>query len=295
MNTAELTIQKADAHKLLSVASGDAALLYLYLHSGNDAAGAEEALRMSQTRYCCAAATLRQLGLWQDSRKNLIMGERPAYSEKDVLSAMDDDRDFRAIYGEIQRLLGRSLNTEEMKIILGFVRYLGLPGDVISVLVCYCKERARKRGTSRNPSLRAIEKEAYAWAELGIDTMEEAGAYIQAQNIRTSQMGEIMRILQIRGRSLTPGEEKYAKSWLEAGFDMDVIGMAYERTCLNTGGLNWAYMNKILSRWQDVGLLTAEKVRAGEKKKKSVPTGGGASGELGEEELASIRRLMQED
>lgn len=292
MNTADLTIEKADTHKLLSAASGDAALLYLYLRSGNSPENAEEALHLSQTRCSCAAATLRQLGLWQDGRKNLIMGERPAYSEKDVLSAMDTDRDFRAIYGEIQRLLGRSLNTEEMKIILGFVRYLGLPGDVICVLVCYCKERARQKGSLRNPSLRTIEKEAYAWAEQGIDTMEEAAAFIQAQNLRASQLGEIMQTLQIRGRNLTPGEERYARQWLEAGFDMGVIAMAYERTCLNTGGLNWAYMNKILSRWQENGLLTVEQVRAGDKKK-SVPKG--ASGVLGEAERENIRRLMQED
>ena len=94
--------------------------------------------------------------------------------------------DFRSLYGEVQRLLGRNLNTEELKILLGFVRYLGLPGDVISLLVCYCKERARKRGSLRNPSLRTVEKEAYQWAEQGIDTLEAASAYIQTQNQRES-------------------------------------------------------------------------------------------------------------
>lgn len=291
MNTVDLNIGKADMTKLLGAASGDAALLYLYLRSGNSPESAQEALNLNQGRYHCAAATLRQLGLWQDNRKTLVMGERPAYSEKDVLAAMDQDRDFRSIYGEIQRQLGRSLNTEEMKIILGFVRYLGLPGDVICVLVCYCQDRARRKGSLRNPSLRTIEKEAYAWAERGIDTMEEAAAFIQAQNLRASQLGQLMEKLQIRGRSLTPGEEKYARQWLEAGFDMEVIAMAYERTCLNTGGLSWPYMNKILTRWKEAGLLTAEKVRAGDKK--PVPTG--ASGKLGAAEKENIRRLMQED
>ena len=100
---------------------------------------------------------------------------------------MDADTDFRGLYGEVQRLLGRTLNTEELKILLGFVRYLGLPGDVISVLICYCKERARQRGSIRNPSLRTVEKEAYAWAERGIDTVEEAAAFISAQNVRNEE------------------------------------------------------------------------------------------------------------
>ena len=293
MNTADLQIEKADVLKLLGTASGDAALLYIYIHSGNSPEGAQEALRMTQSRFECAVATLRQLGLWQDSRKNLVMGERPSYSEKDVVSAMEGDRDFRSVYGEVQRLLGRSLNTEEMKIVLGFVRYLGMPADVICVLVCYCRERARQRGNLRNPSLRTIEKEAYAWAEQGIDTVEEAAAFIQTQNMRFSQLGQLMKTLQIRGRSLTPGEEKYAQSWLEAGFAMDVIALAYEKTCLNTGGMNWAYMNKILSRWQAEGLTTVEKINNGDKKPKSVPKG--ASGKLGAAELENIRRLMQED
>ena len=175
-----------------------------------------------------------------------------------MLAAMEADRDFQSLYGEIQRQLGRSLNTEELKILLGFRRYLGLSNDVISVLVCYCRERSRQRGSSRNPSLRTIEKEAYAWAERGIDSVEEAAAFIQAQNVRNSRLGKLMQLLQIRGRNLTNAEERYAQQWLDWGFDHDAIAMAYERTCLNTGGLNWAYMNKILTRWNTEGLMTAE-------------------------------------
>ena len=67
--------------------------------------------------------------------------------------------------------------------------------------------------------------------------------------------------------------------------------MAYERTCLNTGGLNWAYMNKILQRWQEQGIRTAEAVRSGDRKN-SVPKG--ASGQLGEAELAFIQRALKE-
>lgn len=291
MNTAEVNIAQTDMRKLLSAANGDAALLYLYLRSGNDPARAGEVLHLSETRIACAGATLRQLGLWQDNRKIPMLGQRPDYTERDVLVAMDTDKDFRSLYGEIQRLLGRPLNTEEMKIILGFVRYLGLGPDVVCVLVCYCKERARQKGSLRNPSLRTIEKEAYAWAEQGIDTMEEAAAFIQRQNQRNSQLGKLMQVLQIRGRNLTPGEEKYARQWLDAGFEIDAIAMAYERTCLNTGALNWAYMNKILSRWEQSGLLTAEQIRTGDRKP-NVPKG--ASGKLGAAELENIQRILRE-
>lgn len=290
MNAA-LYIEPQQLHKLLSCANGDAALLFLYVQSGSDPANAAADLHMTPTRYHCAAATLRQLGLWPEEKRAVIpTGERPNYSETDVIRAMDRDMDFKALYGEVQRQLGKSLNTEELKILLGFVRYLNLPADVISVLISYCRERARQKGSSRNPSLRTIEKEAYAWAEQGIDTMEEAAAFIQNQNQRRSRLNRLMQLLQIRGRALTPAEERYAQQWLDWGFEEKVISMAYERTCLNTGGLSWAYMNKILSRWQEAGLLTAQQVIAGDHK----PTAKGASGHLGQEELDAIAKVLQE-
>lgn len=291
MQTVDLNIEKTNVHKLLSAANGDAALLYLYICSGNDPAQAEQALKISQSRLTFASATLRQLGLWPQTQNAPVRStDRPQYTEADVISAMDNDGEFRSLYGEVQRLLGRNMNTEELKILLGFSRYLGLPADVISVLICYCKEMARQRGSLRNPSLRAIEKEAYAWSERGIDTMEEAAAYIQAQNIRRSRLGKLMHLLQIRGRNLTAGEERYAQQWLDMGFDEEALSMAYERTCLNTGGLSWAYMHKILTRWQEAGLLTGGKIREGDKK--SVPKG--ASGQLGEAELEAIQKVLRE-
>ena len=291
MNTADITIEKGAMVKLLSAANPDAALLYLYLQSGNDPANAETALHMTATRLSCAGAMLRQLGLWQPEQKKMISGDRPTYTERDVITAMDEDRDFKSLYGEVQRLLGRNLNTEELKIILGFVRYLGFSPEVVCVLICYCKDRARQKGNLRNPSLRAIEKEAYNWAEQGIDTLEEAAAYIHTQNVRNTRMAGLMRILQIHGRSLTQAEEKYARSWLDMGFADGVIAMAYEKTCLNTGALNWNYMNKILTSWNSSGFKTVEQIKAGDRKT-TVPKG--ASGEWGQAELEAIRKVLQE-
>ena len=128
--------------------------------------------------------------------------------------------------------------------------------------------------------------------EQGIETLEQAAAYIRSRNLRNSRMEKLKQQLQIRGRNLTAGEEKYAQSWLDMGFADEVIGMAYERTCLNTGGLSWAYMNKILQRWHEAGLHTAEEISRGDKKP-TVPKG--ASGQLGQAELEAIERLMRED
>ena len=293
MISEEVKIPRGDVTKLLSAASPEAALLYIYIQSGNKLEEADAALNMNCSRLNCAAATLRQLGLWpEESPRVLPCGERPCYSEYDVTDALQGDRSFVSLRDELQRLMGRVLNTEELKIVLGFVRYLGLSADVISVLVCYCRDRARQRGNLRSPSLRTIEKEAYAWAERGIDTVEAAAAFIQSQNVRNSRMYRLLQLLQIRGRSLTAAEERYAASWLEMGFDEEAITMAYERTCLNTGGLNWNYMNKILQRWHQQELHTGEAVRNGDHRPGMVQKGD--KRQLDADEIAAIQRMMQE-
>ncbi len=292
MNCEEVRLAPADVRRLLSAASGDGALLYIYLKSGNPLQDVARELGLPEARLNCAMATLRQLGLWEEKKEvAFVPGERPAYTEQNVMDALHNEPSFRSLYGEVQRRLGRALTTEELKMLLGFVRYLGLPEDVICVLVSYCQDRARSRGSLRNPSLRTIEKEAYAWAEAGIDTMEAAAGFIHSQNVYRSRLAGLMRILQIYGRSLTPGEEKYAKQWLDMGMQEDAIALAYEKTCMNTGGLNWAYMHKILTRWQEAGYHTAEDVKNNDRK----PEKTSGSRTLDSDEQAAIQRLLQED
>ena len=292
MMTEPVTISQTDLRKLLSAASPDGALLYLYLQGGNALEAAEQELNMNGSRLNCAAAMLRQLGLLPQERAAVIApGERPSYSDADVYKMMDYDPSFKGLYEEVQRLLGRSLNTEELKILLGFVRYLGLDYDVISILVSYCKAKAERKGRKRRISLRSVEQEAYAWAEKGIDTIEEAAAFIQMENLRESRIGRLKQLLQIYGRNLTAAEERYANAWIDMGMEEETISMAYERTCLNTGGLNWAYMNKILQRWHSQGLHTAEEVHCGDQRG-GVPKG--ASGQLGQAEEEFIQRMLRE-
>ncbi len=291
MNVTEVHIPREDSQRLLAIGSGDAAILYLYIHCGNDPAEAAMALNMPQDRLNCATATLRQMGLWPEDHRSMIpAGERPNYTEQDVFTAMDTDNSFRSLYGEVQRVLGKTLNTEELKILLGFTRYLGMSADVISILVNYCKERTRLRN-GRMPSLRSIEKEAYTWADRGIETVEDASAYIQTQSVHNQRMAHIKHLLQIRGRRLTQAEERYAEQWVNMGFDDAAITLAYERTCINTGGLKWPYMNGILKKWHEAGLHNGEVIAAGDRK----PVQKAESRELDANERAAIARMMQEE
>ena len=78
MMTEAVAISPNDMRKILSAASPDGALLYLYLQSGNRLENAEQDLKLNPSRCNCAAALLRQLGLLPPERTAAIApGERP--------------------------------------------------------------------------------------------------------------------------------------------------------------------------------------------------------------------------
>lgn len=290
----DLYISEQDLRKLLAAASGDAGLLYLYLRAGGQPEQAEATLRMNHVRMECAAASLKQLGLWpEEPQKALRPAEPPVYSEEDLIRHQKQDLSFQRLVGETQRRLGKLLSTEELKILLSFHDYLGLPAEVISILISYCIQRARVKGSQRLPSMRIMEREAYHWSDLGIDTLEEAASYMQSQLERQTKAGRIRQVLQITDRKLTPGEEKMVLQWLEWGFGEDLISMAYEKTCMNTGGLKWPYLHSILKSWHEQGLHTLQAVEAGDKTpgKQSAPQPG--QRQYSDLELEAVRRMMQ--
>ena len=138
------------------------------------------------------------------------------------------------------------------------------------MLLYYCLERSRRRD-SRAPSMRAIEKGAYRWADEGIDTRETASFYVQQQLQLHTRVQQLRQLLQIDQRRLSPAEVIYLVSWIRIGFRDDTIRMAYERTCLNTGALKWADMNSILTSWHEQNLHTPEEILAGDAPRKPEP------------------------
>lgn len=260
----EVILSTESIRKLLAAGNGDSALLYLC----RAAELSDVVTGFTEARLECAASLLRQLGLDQSRSPRFQQpSQRPEYTEEDIRKQLELPRTgFKSLVGEVQRCLGRTLSNEDLKILLAMLDYLGLPGEVVNVLVHYCVERSRSRGAGRMPSMRIIEKEAFHWADGQIDTLEKAAAYMQNETKKNARLSELCQLLGITGRRLTPPEERYLLSWTAMGFVNDAIALAYERTCENTGGLTWKYMNSILERWNTQGLYTADQVRALDRK-----------------------------
>lgn len=262
------------AKRLLEKGDGDAALLYLALlrHRGavQPRALAGE-LRWERTRIEAAEAVLRELKLVTFPAAELPepADEKPQYSQEDVVAALEQDLDFQGLTAEVERTLGKKLSTQDLKTLLGLYDYVGLPPDVLYLLVCHCLEIARRsHGPGGRPTLRQIEKEGYAWARMGLDTQTAAAAYLKKYAQRQERLPGYMGALQLGSRLPAPAEERYLIAWQEWGFGPEEVAAAYDKTMLKCHELKWPYLNGILKKWHEAGLHTLSEITAGDRARK---------------------------
>ena len=122
-----VSLTNEELRKLLSCGCPDAVVLYLYRRAGLPRETALDALHFTVPRMTVATDCLRQLGLWDEPVQRHIAPEPPVYTEEDVRRHLRDERgEFAKLIGEAQRRLGRTLSTEELKILLSLTDYLRL-------------------------------------------------------------------------------------------------------------------------------------------------------------------------
>ena len=266
-----VTLSAQAVRRLLERGGGDAALLYLALlrHHGTVAPRSLAGeLRWERSRIEAAEETLRALGLVAPAAESVPepADERPEYQRGDITQRLESSGEFRGLVSEVERRLGKKLTTPDVGVLLGLTDYLGLPADVVYLLVCHCDERVRRRyGEGRRPTLRQIEKEGYAWARMGIDTQKAATEYLKKYSERQGALPKYMQALRLGDRLPVASEEKYLTAWQEMGFPPETVALAYDKTVLKCHELKWPYCNGILKRWHEAGLHTVEEVEKGDR------------------------------
>jgi DnaD/phage-associated family protein len=269
-NFADKLISPAAADKLIAAHDGDLALLHIFMQRTGSRDLERAAVELCRTMREIEAAyeKLMRMGLVEEGQScNLAerevsqaklppADELPEYRTEDIIRRSNEDGAFSAVLLEAQNVLGHKLSTPDMKKLFGIYDYLALPPEVIMELLHYCMYISE----NRLPSMRFIEREAYTWANREIITLEQAEEYISRSKQRREETGKVAEALGIRGRQLSPTEKKYINAWLDMGFDIDVILLAFDRTVTNTGGLKWSYMNKILSNWKEKNLNSVAEI-----------------------------------
>ncbi len=285
-----IIISAAAAEAILEKGEGLAALLYLHIRARGEfsLSAAAKQLRRSETEISAAAASLREMGLLS-AEKPLMSDEMPEYSAADIVSRAGRDSVFEGLVDAVQHSLGKLLSTPDLRSLFGIYDHLGMPAEVIYLLVAHCVETYREsHGEGRVPTMRYIEKEAWYWAGQEIMSLEAAEEHIKGEKEKKSKLFRTAEMLQIKGRQLSQSEQRYIESWLEMGFEIEALAVAYDRTVLGTGKLAWRYMDKIVSSWHEKGLHTEAEVLSGDprqgKKQEKAP-------ESNDREIEDMRRM----
>lgn len=271
-----LSMSAQAARRLVESGDGDCALLYLaLLECGGDETRAGASLRWEGDKLARTLESLAALGLARSGGGGPAPrpprpedAPPPEYARGEVAAALEREKDFKDLYHEMERELGRVFTDSDLKCLYTLYDYLALPADVILTMTHYVgnQERRQRGSPGYMPRMPRIQREGFKWKRLGLDTPERAEQYLQSQERVDRREWAILSAVGVaERRPAVEKEREFIARWVEAGDSDELIRLAYERTVYQKGAMNWPYMNRILERWRQAGWRTPEQVEAGDR------------------------------
>ena len=271
----EILSMSAQAARLLVESSdGDGALLYLaLLECGGDAGRAAARLRWQDARLRPAWERLAALGLAQAPADAPAPPPKqddrlPEYSRAEIAAALEREPGFQGLCREMEGRLNRIFTDNDLKCLYTIYDHLGLPAEVILQLTGWVihRERRQKSNPAACPRMPQIQREAFRWKRLGVDTLERAEDYVRRQEAVDQREWAVLSAVGVtERRPAVEKEREYIAAWVGMGVSDELIRMAYERTVYQKKAMNWPYMNKILQSWHGAGYQTPQQVEAGDR------------------------------
>ncbi len=269
-----LSMSAQAARLLVESGDGDGALLYLaLLECGGDGDRAAARLRWGPNRLDPAWERLAAMGLAQPRAAAPAQpprqdGRLPEYSRADVAAAFDREPAFQDLCREMESRLGRVFSDNDLRCLYTMYDYLSLPVEVILLLTGWAidRERRQKQNPAARPRMPQLQKDAFRWKRLGLDTPERAEDYLRRQEAVDAREWAVLSAVGVtERRPAVEREREYIAAWVDMGLSDELIRMAYERTVYQKGAMNWPYLNKILSSWHAAGFRTPAQVEAGDR------------------------------
>ena len=162
--------------------------------------------------------------------------------------------EIRGLFEHAEKALGRTLKYSDLNTLYGLHDWLRLPVPVIKRLVEYCADNGHRH-------MNYIETVAINWRERGVNSPEDADAYIQLYNVGYRS------ILKAFGQSRNPAakEIEYMDKWLSLmDMPLEVVLEACDKTIMALGKPNFKYADTIIADWHKHGVRTLDGVRNNE-------------------------------
>lgn len=214
-----------------------------------------EVLKECGDEYCFAETEETKQQSTKSQSVAARLRARPSYDSAEIDAAASVNGNIDYLFKQAEKILEKLLSPSDFEMIYSFVDWLGLPVEVVIMLLRFAKGQGKI-------GKRYLETVAIDWADKGINTYESAEEYIKEIELKLSNEGKIRGVLGIYDRALTQTEKKYISLWtFEKNVPIPMITEAYDRTVAATGKLSWAYMNKIIMSWLDEGLESVEQIK----------------------------------
>ena len=161
---------------------------------------------------------------------------------------------------ETQVILGKALSPSLSSLLIMIYDDLGLPADVILMIISYSKIKGRA-------STSYIEAVAKNWAEEEIFSHALAEAKLKRLDEASKAWTKVCDILRIERRSPSKKEEEFSNRWInDWQFSPAMILESYNRCIDSTSKLSFSYMNKVLENWYKKGIKTVSDISKAEVK-----------------------------
>lgn len=188
--------------------------------------------------------------------KRARVSELPQYTSAELNELLSRHAQVVGLIDECQNILGKIFTAADIKVIMGFVDYLGLDNDYIILLMHFAAKNGQK-------SLRYIEKLAVSCLDDGYTDATSLQEELRSREARESFEGRVRAIFGIGSRKFNSKEATCIGTWMNTfGYGEDVIERAYDITINATGKPSIPYTHAILERWYTDGLRTLEDVNA---------------------------------
>lgn len=177
---------------------------------------------------------------------------KPTYEQ--VVARCQESPEIAHMFTDIEGLLGKTLGYDSECILLMMHDQYGLPVEVIYMLVSHCVSIGKG-------NLAYIAKVGKTWGEKEIDTIEKADEQIMLLNSCITLWKEFAALAGIPNPRPTATQSAYLQTWSkDFRYGADMVYLAYEETLDHSGKISFAYMNKVLSNWNEKGLRTPQDV-----------------------------------
>lgn len=198
----------------------------------------------------CNSSVSKNICLNESPKKETSRYQRP--NSFSIASRIESSTDIHFLMQEAQVILGRPISNGDSAALLMLHDNDGLPIDVIIMLLQYAVSIGKA-------NIKYIEKTGINWASEGIDDLERAEKKIQSLNQANIAWKRFENIIGIYHRSPSAREEEAVSRWFdEWNYSDELIKEAYDR-CVNANGKYvLKYMDSIVKRWRNQGIVTLE-------------------------------------